>query len=545
MIGFQLPSSVWVGKRYGVMLSDQTVTLVTWKSGKFEVLGEFVNDTQGLNDFTAFLKTRGKEFEGKAMHITISVVGEDYRFERVAHLVGKYKTDMLARKFQQLFRGSTYHLASFQGREPVGRRQDMYLFCGILSSDKVQPWVRDLTRAGFSIAGIHLASMASKGLYKLLVKDTQGVNVISVSGEEGSVRHNFFVDGQMRFSRLSRVPATATADQVLGNIRAEIEKTVAYLASMKLVQPNTKVGVHLVTPDDMMDEMSEAAARTAGERVTVSVSSARLSGIALGIKKPMVEYGRDSSLVVHEVMRSINFTQLAPFTDIRNYVSQMASRVIVAAVLLWGVVNLSGIGFDALNTYNNYASENVQLESTIAQLEENYRNQVAGFGTPPSSPANMRSAVNVLDNVASGEGVGPGKLMLYLSKMLENSRTIQIDSLSWYISNDRYAPTGDLAFANGRETFEVVEISGFLDPDVNSEFAYGQYRTFIDTIKSRPDMTVTENVAPALLEAGGELVLEIDNFSDIRSELNKFTNNNFSVAVAWEPQLSAQQARSQ
>lgn len=540
MLGFSLPAGAWLTKRYGLMLGDQAVTLVTWKSGKFTKLGEFVNDTQGLNDFSAFLKTRHKEFSGKAINIVISVVGEDYRFEHVAHLVGKYKTDMLARKFQQMFRGATYHLASYQGREPVGRRQDRYLFCGILSSDKVQPWVRDVTRAGFNVAGVHLSSMATKGILKLLDKDAQGVHVVSVCGKAGAVRHNFFVDGAIRFSRLSKIPDESNSELLVNNIRAEVEKTSAYLASLKLIQPNAKVSIHVLCPDDMVTELNEAAARLGSDRIAINASSARLAGLALGIKKPIEEFGRDSSLVLHETLRSFRFTQLAPLAEIRFYLAQMAARVAGLAIIAWGAINLLGIGSNAMDTYNSYAAQNSELSVSIAQLKENYENQVAGFGVPPSSPANMRSAVNVLDNVASGRGVGPGKLMLYVSKLLENSRAIQVDGFSWYISNDTSNPTGEYSFANGRKTYEVVEVSGVLDPDINSEFAFSQYQAFLENINSRPDMTVVEKVSPSLLEAGGELIVEINDFSDIRGELNAFTNNTFVLAVAWEPPVAIQ-----
>ena len=534
MLSINLPPAAWLTTRYGLMLGDQNVTMVSWKRGKFTLLGEFVNDTEGLHEFTAFLKKNKSKFNGKAINIVISVVGEDYRFERVAHLVGKFKTDMLNRKFQQLFRGANYHLASHQGREPVGRRQDLYLFCGILSSDKVSPWVRDLTRSGFVLAGLHLSSMATQGLLKVLTETTDGVDVLSVFGKGGEIRHNFFVEGKLRFSRLSRVADNTPADQIIQNIRVEIEKTSAYLVSLKLIRPNAKIKSHLLVPDDMVAEINEAAARAGGDRLSFNATSARLTGIAMGIKKPIEEYGRDASLVMHETLRSIRITQLAPLTEVRDYFSKSFAKVAAAAIVLWGGINLFNIGTNALDIYGNYTVQNASLQISIAQLKENYENQVAGFGVPPSTPANMRSAVNVLENVSDGRDVGPGKLMLYLSRLLENSRAIQLQDFNWYISNSPEERTGSYSFANGRKVYQVVELSGTLDETVDSEFAYNQYSAFIDNVKSRPDMTLTELERPSLVEADGELVVEIDSLADIKSELNAFTNNSFKIALAWE-----------
>ena len=540
MLGFSLPANLLPITRYGLMLGDQHVSFVSWKGGKFNLLGEFGNDTQGLTDFAAFLKDRGNTFKGKTISVVVSVVGEDYRFERVAHLVGKYRSDMLARKVEQMFRGATYHVSTFQGREPVGRRQDMFLFCGILSNDKVQPWIRDLTRSGFNVSGVHLASMATQSVLKAITKDTQGVHIVTLVGKSGSLRHNFFIDGHMRFSRLSRVPEDGGPEDMYRAVRTEVEKTSAYLVSIKLVQQTTKFMIHVLCADHLVDGVNEIAARNAGDRFTVSASSARIVGTALGVKNPMEEFGRDSTLVMHETLRTFRISQLAPFADVRYYFALMTSRILSVGVVAWAAFNLLGIGGNALSSFSQYTSANSDLEVSIAQLKENYANQVEGFGVPPSSPNNMRAAVNVLDNAADGRGVGPGKLMLFLSKLLENSRSIQLEEFNWYISNDTAAPTGEYSFANGKKVYEVIEVSGFLDPDVNSEFAYNQYIAFVESIKSRPDMTVVEKVSPSLLEAGGELVVEIDELSDIRSELNAFTNNKFLVAVAWEPTRSAQ-----
>ena len=115
MINIALPAAAWQFERYALVVTETKITLVRWKKGSFTRLSEFVNDTQGVQDFNLFLKRNVGRFKDQTINILVSVVGEDYRFEKVAHLVGKYRSDMLKRRFQQLFRGTTYHVAVQQG----------------------------------------------------------------------------------------------------------------------------------------------------------------------------------------------------------------------------------------------------------------------------------------------------------------------------------------------------------------------------------------------------------------------------------------------
>ncbi len=529
-----LPAQAWLFTRYALMVSESKVTFVSWSKGRFTKLGEFVNDTQGLQDFGVFLKRSSSKYDNKAISICTSLVGEDYRFEKVAHLVGKYRTDMLSRKFQQLFRGTTYQVATYQGREPVGRRQDFYLFCGVLSNEKLQPWIRELTRVNMVVAGVHLSSMMSQNILKQVAKETSGVHIVSVFIEDGNIRHNFYIDGSLRFSRLSRVSEDAQPDAIFGSMRSEIEKTIQYLTSIKLVTAGKKVNIHILCPDDILDAMADFAARSQGDRFAVTCFSSRLIASALGIKRPVDEHGRDSSLLLHEMLRGVRFNQLAPLDQVRYYLARMSAVAVCLLVTGWGLANAYEIGGLTLTTYNTYTAKSSDLQTEIGELRENYENQVRGFGEPPSTPENMRSAVNVLDNSIDETGQGPGRMLLFISKILAENPAIQLETFDWYISNDKAGPTGSFSFANGRKVYEVVELSGVLDPNANPERAFSQFQGLVDVIQNRADMSLVVKGSPALVEAGGELRLTIEEGTNIRGQLNAYSNNAFNLLVAWE-----------
>ena len=81
--------------------------------------------------FIDHLHANEKVYKGKGFHVLTNIIGEDYRFEKVAHLIGKYKTDFHARRMSQLFRNTSLRFSEVQGREERGRREDWVMFFGL------------------------------------------------------------------------------------------------------------------------------------------------------------------------------------------------------------------------------------------------------------------------------------------------------------------------------------------------------------------------------------------------------------------------------
>jgi hypothetical protein len=529
-----LPAGVWPFTRHGLIINETKVILVTWTRGSFTKVAEFLNDASGLTEFSNFMRADGRKFAKKSFNLCVNLIGEDYRFEKCAHLVGKYRSDMLKSRFQKLFRGTLYNIAEHQGREALGQRQDYFLFCGVLSNDKVQPWVRDLARFSCNVAGVHIGSMLPAGLVKGIIAEPKGINVVSFCLEDGSIRHNFYIDGKLRFSRVSRGKENALPEEIFRLTKSEIDKTSQYLASLKMITPNTKVASYIVCADDIFDALKELGSETVGERVQMKPVAARVLGDSIGIKRPLDEYGRDSSLLCQEMFRSFRFKQMAAFETVRFYFLQTAGIYISLAAVGWGLYNLTQQGLVAYDSFNRYSDENRELAININQLRSDYQNLVAEFVEPPSTSENMRASVNVLDHVVDIR-LDPGKIMLFVSKELEQAPPVVVDNIEWFVSNDPDAYTGEYAYANGRKYFEVLVLEGELDDEYDSEYAYALYSDMVRRINDRPDMELVEYIAPSLVEAGGNLVGSLEQQTDIKSALNAYQNRNFRIRVAWDP----------
>ncbi len=530
-----IPANLWQVTRYAMLIEEQRILLGSWKQGTFVKLAEFGNDTQGQGDIADFFKRHGTKLAGKSLNICVSLIGEDYRFEKTAHLTGKYKTDMIRRKVSQLFRGATYYTYQGQGREDVGRRLDMILFCGILSNDKVQPWVRIVQRYGMHVAGMHQSSLLSCTIAKTIASDLAGNHVISLISDEGTVRHNFFVDGNLRFSRMSKISSAADPAALMHSIRGEIDKTAQYLTSLKIMQQGQRITAHLVCADDLQAPMQQMAAETEGERIRLKCHSAQQLCQTIGAKRPISEYGRDSTPVMHQMLRSLYnpFGSLAPVTAVRYSTARLVAIWACVGVAVWSAWNMGGSGLGMIGGVSEYATDNDDLARQIQNIQSDYDRQRERFQAPPSSLDNMEAAVNLLDR-SLVEKINPGKMMHYVGNLLSDNQSLQVDELNWFISNGPATGAAQLAFATGFDVYEVVEINGIVVEGANPERTVAAFASMVDEIGQRPDMAVEVLRQPTLVETGGRLTGDLDISTDVRGQLNEFSERGFAIRIAWQ-----------
>ena len=530
----ELPSNLWLFRRYALLVSETKVYLVSWKKGTFRLIGGYVNDTQGLDEFASFVQKNRKLLENKSINVVVNLIGEDYRFEKVAHLVGKFKTDMIRKKYQQLFRGITFSTYLSQGREAIGRRLDLMLFIGILGDEKLSPWIKEIGRVGMALAGVLPSSLVAATINSKIMKDTSGCNVVSYMVEDNFIRHCFYVDGHLRFSRVSRVPPDIRAADLYKILRLEVEKTSTYLTSVKILQQNAKIVVHLVCADDLRQTLDQVVAQSDVDRISVRTISAQGLCNSLGIKRQLIEFGRDSSPILHTALRSLYnpLNTMAPFQMVRYSLARLLATLVGCVYVGWTALVLLGVGLDVWDGYNNYSSKNIDLAVRIEDLRKDYQNQVSLFENPPSSPANMSAAVNTLDGLVKSD-YGPGKLLLFTSKLLDEAIFVIPKDLEWYISNETGRETGRLAALSGLPVYNILRVAGVLDPESDPEIGVEQFNRMIRIIRARKDMSVTILRAPRLLESGREITGRLDSEVNVRSLLNTYEENSFEILIAW------------
>ena len=529
MFEIKIPSMAWPFRRYGLLVNDEDAALVSWQRGSFQEIARFPNDSAGIARFAEYLKESGQRLRERPIHILANVIGEDYRFEKTPHLIGKFRYDFFQRKIPQLFRGAQYTQAIVQGREELGRREDLVLFFGILTTEKVQPWVREIEKADMSIAGVNGISLLSQ--QSLKATGISGPHIVLVTmHESGLLRQIYYADSKIRFSRLTKV-RTDTPEELAKSLKKEGDRMLQYLNSLKLTSGNVKMESHVICPSAELAQLRELVPNT--ERLRFNFHDAAAIGRTLGIRTPMGDLGRDTSLQLHSMFSSLRIGQMAAFNQIRYYWMRLGCTAVSFVFGLYLLLALWGGGLGFLGAWTNYQSENNELQAKVEQLRNNYRRQITAFGEAPSSPSNMR-AVDGIFGAARSEVFSPGPLMLYISKAISRNPSVRLESYEWYLTDSESGSTGsDMAYLSGKSVYQVVVLKGNFQQGENAPYqeVLDAVEQFLTSFEDRPDVLVDPVLVPARTTAQGQLSGTVGEGGAIADELQ---GREFEVRVLWK-----------
>ena len=472
---------------YALLASDEVVSLVRIQGGSMERLGVFSNDEAGVNRFADMVKSRKLKAAGKNFRILANVIGEDYRAEKVAHLIGKYRTDFHKRRMQKLFRNSPYCMSEVQGREERGRREDHVLFYGILTEDKITPWVSAILRADGVVVGVYNAAMVSPQIVKELNVNMAGNCLLVTLHEQGLMRQTLFRDKKMRFSRVSKVAAD-DAMETAESLKRETERAIQYMSGQK-VPVGEGIDIHFICPAAMVSQLRETV--PSGERIRVHFHDASSVGRSMGLSGALEELGKDSSLIMQSLFSYFRMRQMSPFNLVRYFWARSIVTVASVMMVVYGAYNLAVAGGTVATGYFDYAVRNEELNVRAQSLQGDYSAEVATIGDPPSSPENMRAVSNIFNALTEVE-VSPSPLMFYFSEAFSKNSGIKVMGMRWWVSSRAGEGPEDLSIFNGEDIYQTLEISGMFDarPDETYLDVAGRAEKLMGSFSERSDIFV-------------------------------------------------------
>ena len=472
---------------YALLVSDEVVLLVSVHGGSMKRLGVFSNDPEGIQRFGGLIKSGKLKARGKNFRILANVIGEDYRMEKVAHLIGKYRTDFHKRRMQKLFRNSPYCVSEVQGREERGRREDHVLFYGILTEDKITPWVGEILRADGVVVGVYSAAMVSPQVAKELGADMSGNSLLVTLHENGLMRQTMFCDKKMRFSRVSKV-AAGDAAQTAESLKREMERAVQYMNAQK-VPIGDGIKIEFICPSAMVSQLRETV--PSGERIRVAFHDAAAVARSMGLSGAVEELGKDSSLMLQSLFSYFRLGQMSPFKLVRYYWARLTVTLASIAMVAYGAYNLAIAGGTVATGYFDYAVRNEELDARAKSLQADYSAEVATIGDPPSSPENMRAVSNVF-NALTEVDVSPGPLMFYFSEAFSQNSGVRVNAMRWWVSSEAGQGPGDLSIFDGADIYQTLEIEGLFEARQDETYldVAARAEKLMESFSERPDIFV-------------------------------------------------------
>jgi len=397
--------------------------------GKIAVTRDFVDSTQGREEFASFLKS-----VKCPAYLLTDLIEEDFRHELVPHLSGRNRTALLKRKFDQYYRGTPFRHSTLLHRQKTGRRDDDILFSALTNPSLITTWVDIILAQQIQLAGIYSVPQISAPL----VKNMRSDHILLVTWEKFSgLRQTYFSNHNLQISRLTPVHADRTFQNAVVN---ELSRTFQYLKSLSLLPPDQTLDVLILCHSDDRKELQAKLPETAEMRYTI----ADISDVGKELKLDYHFTDSDASQIfLHHLAAHPTKSNYANATHTHFHIIgrlrtalYLASGVLLIGVILWSANSIMQSRDDAMET----AELKVQAKQTNNEVQQ----ITSAFPNTYAPAGDMKAGVSVMRKL-NQYAPAPLEIMGPISASLGRYPQIQIDELSWQMSANEPVASNTLA----------------------------------------------------------------------------------------------------
>lgn len=382
--------------------------------------GIFVADPAGLESFATYLaKHRSSIFM-----LLADVAEEGFQIEDIPSSSGKDRDAIIKRKLGQYFYGTRFSLALSEGRLKEGRRDERLLLMALTRPQQLDPWLELLRATQSTLAGIYSLPQL---VAALLPANLDGP-VLQITQSLGGLRQTYFVDRQLRFSRMTSL-ATGSAEESAVAAALEASKMHQYLVSQRLVERNRPLPTRVLVHPAQVAAMRERCRDSANlhfEFVDLLQEAKRL-----GLHNALSD-SRADLLFCHLLGRKTPGVQFAPPAERqfhRLWQTRFALKGASAVILAGGILFATKQGIEVLQMQS--AIEQIQMQTQTDQ--QRYNATMQALPQIPLSTDNLRAFVDRYESVAK-RSQGPGPLLVHLSHSLDAYPGIMLTRVEWKIS---------------------------------------------------------------------------------------------------------------
>jgi hypothetical protein len=471
-----------------LLVAADRAILYLFESGELGQAYIFNADEAGL---ALFSRALGELAPGPVC-LLVDVVEEEYRQDTIPHVGGADRKAVLERKYARLFRGTSYHYALRQGRDPDGRRDDRVLLTALTRPEILTPWIAVLSNHRIPLVGIYSLPILSERLLKKIGAAAANVLLISLQKASG-LRQSFFRDRQLKISRLAYMPRLGSVP-FAAHLMGEVEKLRRYLNSLALISRDSPLSIYILSQGQLLTELEQHCRDTEQERFFLL----DVDDVARRLGCKQTGESHYSDLIFAKLLADkapLNHYAKSDQTQIYSMHRYRAALTAASIILLLGGAGWSGINFIEGVTFKQQAIDALQKADFYQKRYELARQKLP---PTPVEPREIKIAVDAVDTLRQHKS-SPEPLLRLLSGALGAVPDIRLDGLSWAAGAD---PDPDAAKTKGskrgkpervaaapRTYYHIAEVRGHLEP------FHGDYRGAIEIIDgfaaklgARPDV---------------------------------------------------------
>jgi hypothetical protein len=478
--------------------------------GKIAVARDFIDSTQGRDEFASFLKS-----VRCPAYLLTDLIEEDFRHELVPHLAGKKRTALLNRKFDQYYRGTPFRHATLLHRQKTGRRDDDILFSALTNPSLITTWVDIILAQQIQLAGIYSVPQISAPL----VKNNPSDHILLVTWEKYSgLRQTYFSNHHLQISRLTPVHADMAFQDAVVN---ELSRTFQYLKSLSLLPPDQTLDVLILCHRDDRTELQVKLPETEDMRYTIT----DISDIGKELKLDYDFSDSDASQIFLHYLAAHpakgNYAN-ANHTHFHNLARLKTGLYLASAALLIGVVLWSA---NSIFKSRDEATETAELKAEAKRTNNEVQQITSEFPNTYAPAGDMKSGVTVIRKL-NQYAPAPLEILGPISASLNHYPQIQLDELSWQMSANEPVASNTLADVPA----EVIIIKGRMMDFANDYRAVLNYLESFQHDLSEKGYQVTVLAKPFDASPSGSIADQRETLSNSLS---------FSVRLSRRPVINA------
>ena len=491
-----------------LFLSADRIHAQIMSGGVIQSQNDFHNDPTGHDGFSSFLQ--GINYPA---YLLVDLIEEDFRHDVVPHLVGKSRSALFQRKFEQFYRGTTFHQATLLRRQKSGRRDDEMLFSALTNPSLITPWLSILQSRHTPLAGIYSVPQISAPL----IKDHPSKHLLLISWEKDSgLRQSYFNEHRLQISRLTPIHAEQTFNSAV--IR-ELGRTYQYLKSLSLLPVGQVLDVRILCHSRDMDELK--AHLPSNTDMQYDFADIEQVGKQLKIKHQFTDSDA-SQIFIHQLLASRPKSHYASTEHSRYFIiwqlrilTNWLAGILLISSTLWSITTVLQSGGNESET----ATLKIQTQRTLKEVEQITQSLPAHS----VAPSDMKAAVEVMRRLESLQP-DPKSLLAPLSKVMDRFEQVRIVDIEWKSSFEEpiYENT------SGEFPAQVIVLKGEL---LHFESGFRAALAYLDRFKS--DLTNAGYHTEVLT-----LPLDISPDSSLANQnLAKENKLEFSLKLVWRPPL--------
>ena len=484
-----------------LFLSADSFNASIWHGGKLGASQYFSNDANGRENFSAFLKQHRDP-----AYLLVDVIEEDFRLEIVPHLTGSARGDLLARKFEQFYRGTPFHQATLLQRQAEGRRDDEMLFSALTNPQRISPWLDALLANHIPLAGIYSLPNISTPL----IKDIPSDHVLLLSWEKNAgLRQTYFNNKRLHFSRLIPIPENSTFSE---SVVDETPRTQQYLKSLSLPPPGEVLDIYIIC--DANDKLTLQSKLEASTELRYTYLDIQKLGKRFKAKNNYTDSDA-TPLLLHLLVSKIPGSHYGSSEHTHFYLLWQLRRILFGVAATTTLVSVLWSGSDFLQG-RDYVAQTDPLKMQTEHVRQQTRQIQQGFANTTVPATDMKTAV-LLARKLGDYSPQPADFLRELTLVLDKFTQIKVSKLSWQASAADAPPSAYPA--------QVITFEGSLT-DFGSE--YRKELNYLD----RFQQALTQQGYTVTVE---KLPLDVSSKGSISGDIQKSDANpaQFTLKIIW------------